>query len=625
MRYFGFFLFLVLAGVVFFAQPVRAEPACGNGICESPLYGGNENSCTCPQDCGACAPGPFEVCRKYSCDSNNICRQTLFSVRTTGKVCCGNGFCEPPETFGDCPLDCNPAELVFDVLSPLPTQSFARGERVLVSIKISSSGRPIVGANAFAGGFFGDIQLFNDGKHEDGTNTDNIYANYFVVPSSALEEEHSVGVRGEFQNAKGTKEFPVVVKAELNPSVEGPSLVFLGDNITLHGRIFRGPEPAVFSFDLNLINPNGNAVDKPKIQAGADGSFSYAFHTSQIDPRGEWILNGYGIDSNNNRMSFSKTVLVENSSKERFLTVDFALDKPKVSKGETVTIIATISDFGKPVDDATIELVDSFNKKILFSFVSSGKYNASYTVPFEMPVGEQHFKIHAKRQTGIWVEGFKEFLIPIEGKSFLLELVLPTEKRFSVGDPVKFRVHAEYESNQPVLDANAFVIISGHQVSLEAEGLGFYSGEYILQESDLGSVGFETVVVDRFANRSSVTGKVEVFGLGPNYYLQRYGSLFLVLAAFFSLLFFVAYRLVVKQLLIQRLEKRQADLIELEKSLQVKYFEQASIEKKEFEQFMEAYENELKEVAKKIAKLKNQKEPPSQSNGLEPAQPIDKN
>ncbi len=49
------------------------------------------------------------------------------------------------------------------------------------------------------------------------------------------------------------------------------------------------------------------------------------------------------------------------------------------------------------------------------------------------------------------------------------------------------------------------------------------------------------------------------------------------------------------------------ELIELEKNIQVKYFEQAAIEKKEFETFMEAYESELKQVNAKLGKIKKTK------------------
>lgn len=397
MRYFGFLLFLVLAFLLWLSVPVAAEPACPNGVCESPILGGNENSCTCPQDCGSCAPGPFEVCKQYFCDSNNDCRQEAVLD------CCGNSQCEPSEYFGSCQLDCGSAE-------------------------------------------------------------------------------------------------------------------------------------------LNL-------------------------------------------------------------------EVDYSSDKTVAPKGETIVFIATITDFGAPVDNAMVVLEDPRRNRFPFSFLSDGKYLVSYRVPFEMPIGRQAFRILAVRSTGIMVEGFKEFFLSVEAKPFALELLLPIEKKFGLGDAVWFRVHAQYAANQPVLGANSFVIINGQRVPLAAEGGGFYAGEYALRESDTGSVSFEAVVADRFENKSSVSGTVEVVGVGLMHYVQRFGALFFLLAIVFSFVLFVAYRFAAKAMRIQGLEKRKAELVELEKSIQTKYFEQVAIEKTEFDQFMGLYESEIKELDKKLFRLKKQSQP----------------
>ena len=77
----------------------------------------------------------------------------------------------------------------------------------------------------------------------------------------------------------------------------------------------------------------------------------------------------------------------------------------------------------------------------------------------------------------------------------------------------------------------------------------------------------------------------------------------IILIIVFAGIFFVADRVLVRKALIQKLEKRRLELVELEKNIQTRYFEEVSIEKNEFDKFMEQYEHELKEINKKLAKL----------------------
>jgi hypothetical protein len=599
----GFFLALtVFFSLALFSSMVFALESCKggtpNGVCESPILGGNENSCTCPSDCGSCAPAPLEVCQNYFCDSNNVCRSETMSD------CCGNGICEPPsERTETCSQDCVPG-LKLELVSPSQETPFMRGEKVPVVVSVISSGQAVSNARLRASGFFGTVELFNDGLHGDGTDSDNVYGNWVTVPVTAPEGLLSASVEGDFAGDHAALDFFVLVKPELSYSLEFPALVFLGNNFLVSGNVQAGSRPVVLSFEFHLSDPSGKVIEKKEITTSANGSFSYSYRTSLIDPTGEWALDANGFDANNNRFSLSKTVLVEDPGRERSLGIDYASDKITVGKGETVSFVVTVTDFNFPVSDASVELVDPLGNNFPLSFLSDGKYGFSYRAPFELPAGQQSFRFQARRSTGITVKGTKEFVFPIEGKPFSMELLLPTEKKFSIGDSVRFRVRAEYAPAQPVLDANAFVLINGKRVPLASEGGGFYSGEYLLEETDAGSLPFEAVVADRFENRSSATGSVEAIGFGFLFFVQRFGAIVLVIAVILLTFFWFLHRSMNKSLLIQKLEKRKNELLELEKNIQVKYFELASMEKTEFEKFMALYENELKEVEKKLVKLK---------------------
>lgn len=69
---------------------------CGDGSCD-----GDENKCSCPEDCGECAGDVADkVCVEFSCVDEE-CKEVV------KKACCGNGICEQGEELcDDCP-SCN--------------------------------------------------------------------------------------------------------------------------------------------------------------------------------------------------------------------------------------------------------------------------------------------------------------------------------------------------------------------------------------------------------------------------------------------------------------------------------------------------------------------------------------
>jgi len=79
----------------------KYEEACGNRICEA-----DENSCTCPTDCGQCETQQAGACQQFTCE-NNLC------VVKQAPFCCGDSTCIATESCGSCFQDCcslNPAK-----------------------------------------------------------------------------------------------------------------------------------------------------------------------------------------------------------------------------------------------------------------------------------------------------------------------------------------------------------------------------------------------------------------------------------------------------------------------------------------------------------------------------------
>ena len=69
---------------------VECENTCGNGVCDP-----NEDSQTCPEDCGPC-------------DNDGVCEPPENNMNCPNDCPCDNdGMCEPPENEMNCPNDCS--------------------------------------------------------------------------------------------------------------------------------------------------------------------------------------------------------------------------------------------------------------------------------------------------------------------------------------------------------------------------------------------------------------------------------------------------------------------------------------------------------------------------------------
>lgn len=390
-----------------------------------------------------------------------------------------------------------------------------------------------------------------------------------------------------------------MAQTELGSSLDVSSPVFLGETIELSGAVLRGLEPVFLDLDINLVNAQNQTVALETISPNAQGIFLFSFHTSFIDSPGTWALHARG-DFNGTPFVFSKPVLVEDPLRERSLLVQVLLEKTRVQKGETVGLVVRVSDSERLVDDAVVELTNPLNQKTIVPLESLGEYAVSVLIPFEMQTGDQTFRVQARRDTGILVEGIKDFELEIQEKPFSLELVSPTTKRFNIGDTVDFRVFAQYAFNQPVVDANAFVLVNRKRLELTAEGRGFFGGEFVVSPEEEGSVAFEVVVQDRYANRSSLVGQFEVVGTGFSFWWNQYANIIVTVLVLAIIGVFGARQWLQKQQTQKKWLNRHAELLELEKNIQTQYFEEAALSRTDFLARMEKYETERKQLEQKM-------------------------
>lgn len=580
-----FFIVAIAASLL----PAASAAICGNNVIEI-----GENSCTCPQDAGICGPAPGEICAQYECDLQNICQKTNVSG------CCGNNTCEDIENFANCSEDCKPQTLDFEIILPQTGESFARGQTGTIVVGITALGIDITSAEVTTDGYFGNLEFFNDGKHGDGKVGDKIYGAFFKVPKNAIEGTQIITVTADYRNVIKQIKIPIQIKPQITTQLLAPKNVLLGNTIFVNGQLSVGTYPVATTLDLNLTDTTGRPIDQKTVITDSNGKFSYSFRTSQTDAPGIWHLNGFGTDQNQNTASFAIPINVVDPTAERNLQVETIIETTQIKRGEEFAIIARISDLNELVIDATVELADPQNRRFPFVLQENGDYFLNYQAPFDLPLGEQAFEIIAQKTAGITLQGNSTLIVTISQKPFTIEIVEPTQKTFTVGDSIPFKFLAKYSANQPVLDATAELIVGNNKLALQSQGGGFYFAIYQPNENDIGTLAFEAFIKDPYNNQTLSNGNIEVFGFGTGYYLSKYGLLFFIIAILCSAALFAVRIGFLKKNENKSLQNRKSQLIELEKDIQTKYFNDASIEKKEFDQSMEKYENELKQIEKKL-------------------------
>ncbi|MFH0954828.1 MAG: hypothetical protein V1777_01890 [Candidatus Micrarchaeota archaeon] len=581
-------IFFVLAIAIDTAPQVHAA-ICGNNTCET-----GENSCTCSSDCGICGPSPGETCAQYECTPQNVCQKTNVSG------CCGNGICEEIENYANCSTDCKPQKFDFAIIAPIANQWFSRGQTGTIAVQLSALDINITSAQITADGFFGTLEFFNDGKHNDLKIGDGTYGTFFKIPVNATEGIQTVKITAIFRNVQNEIQIPIEIKPQVTSQIRIAKNIFLGNNIAMDGFLTVGANPVPMKFDINLLGPLGQTVDRQTIASDANGYFSYSFRTSQIDFPGTWRINASGTDQNQNRMNFSTSVAIVDPNAQRSLEIQIINPAVDAKRGEEFSIIARVSDLNETITDAIVQLKDPLNRTYPFALQENGDYFINYQAPFDLPLGNQTFEITAKKNAAIQIEGSTTLTTNVIQKAFTIETVSPDDKIFTVGDKITFKFLAKYAANQPVLDANALLIVGNSQMALQSQGGGFYFAVYSTSENDIGTLSYQAAIQDQFANQTVKSGNIEIYEFGPGYYLNQYGIQFLAIVILASGILFIVRTTVLKKIETQNTAKRKQQLIELEKDIQTKYFENASIEKDEFEKAMESYEQELAKIEKKL-------------------------
>jgi hypothetical protein len=536
----------------------------------------------------------------YACNENNAC------AVTTLPNCCGNDQCEEGESFGNCPGDCLPKKLDFELLEPDLDENLFRGEPVLFRVRISGDGRKILSAEAKLSGFFGEVTLYNDGKHEDGNTSDGIYANRFFVGKTVGRGKHSLRLKADFRGVSSERTYDVFVEPRLALTMDVNKRYTLGDIIDLSGSAKKKSLAAPLLLNIRIWDGRENIFDLNTV-ADSNGMFSAEYHTSLVDRSGVWRITVSGFDTNNNAALFQRDVEVLKPGENAFLGIELLNElEESYERGSSIEIIAVVNDaLGETVEGATVKLTGPGLEEIQLLEIKPGEYSGIYHVPLDLPMGEQHFSISAVKSgfAGIF-SGSREFGFSAEKAKINIEVWEPSKRHYLVGENLVLTVFLSYGNGDTVVDAAVRALVHGREIELLPAEAGVFSANHLLGEKDTGGLKVSFRAIDAAENEGVTHTKVEVSGKSIAYVVQKNSLLIALAVATIIVLGGAAKVALGRKAAIRRLAKRRKELISLERELQKKYFEQGAVLKGDYETLMEKYESELGEVEKKLGEWK---------------------
>ena len=429
-----FAIFLLL--FAFLSVLPTALASCGDDYCAP-----GENRCSCPEDCGSCS-GSAGTCLEYKCNLAGNC--------TTQKVfnCCGNALCEIGETFTSCASDCAPRAISITPVNWDSVTKRLRGDEVIITVEVEGDGAPLRDASVFATGFFGQIQLYDDGQHSDGSANNGVYGNSFTIPSGTEARKHTISVSASGLGLSETESVTVNVDPSLDFDItlEDQVTYVLGDEIIFTGTLTKKGLPLAEEVFVNLGSHSQTLTPSPET-----GFFSFSYRTSLIDNPGAWILQLTASDDQGNEGLLKQTVNVLQSEQEDYYEVKMVTPTETVfARGETIKILVDVMDNGEPVDEAKVFVLLPTKERVNLSYLEPGRYGLNFKIPFDFPLKNQSFRIEAQKlDEFVLNQGFANFDLVINTEEILVDLISPAVFGARRGEVVFFDVRFRY-GIQPV-------------------------------------------------------------------------------------------------------------------------------------------------------------------------------
>ena len=623
------------------SNPYTSDSCFNAGTCSS--YCVNQActpSCTSNLDCKDSDEETTDVCRNAGscsafcsnekcgkkCSSNIECNDNLpetsdkcilaatCSSFCTNKICngtqcnpemnvCGNGICEIDEI---CEADCHSKGL--ELIAPKDT-ALLRGEQA--TIKVMPKGFVTFGMkpSITISGNLGSAELFDDGKHNDGTPNDNIYGAEITVPGSSQKGYE----KAIFNVVSGSDQIQVAAYFPVNPEISidlnaNPSNVVVGDKINITGFAAKKGEP--FKGDILVeVDSESGPVFSTTINSDDSGYFTVSYSPNRIDAGSIWEISASTKDSFGNS-GFAKTtayVLSDGGTSTAKITGIEGFSEPTFSPGVVKVSIEAKKENGELLSGAIVSL--SFDSGEVFRLAESG--NGIYSGEVELPTiqkpGKAKVRVIARKIDGAEViAGFEVFEMDLKEAEIIIETNGLLES-YSPEETAVFTINPEYSTGIPASGGKAEVLIEGKKYAAIETTPGNFSANIGLAGISEGEKTISILFESPSGTKKTIERKLTISSAFSSIIAKNIGA---ILIAIVLVVFLIAAFLIIgkgKSKSKKEMKEREQEILTAISDIQSRYFNKGMLERKKYYELMLKYESELKFIREELNQKKANK------------------
>lgn len=391
---------------------------------------------------------------------------------------------------------------------------------------------------------------------------------------------------------------------------------YKGERINFEGtaQYFNHTPVSNISLTLTIAAP-GFRFNKT-LNTSRDGRFSGSYPISFAEPDGMWRVQLSAADKQGNDGALVFTPNVSMPPGIAYYTVTFLspLQHAEFKRSDFVPITVEITDEGKNVSNATVDMRTPWGEVVMLKEVQRGTYSFEYPLKPDDPLGQWYVSVQAvKTVAGVTKAGGNRIPITIQLAAMQLTVLEPTETDFFTGQSIDFLSRLNYKDGRTIENAYVVAMLGNKTLTLVETEPGLYSTRYIITPEDIAGEALSYRASDIHGNMVELPAKAIkitpvarwelILKLFYHNVLVRYWyffvlSVFIVIAITQPLWYNTYLRSSLKYV-----TKHGERIIEMEKDCQRKYFKQHRISRQEYDKLMVIYREKEAEVKERCLYL----------------------
>ncbi len=365
------------------------------------------------------------------------------------------------------------------------------------------------------------------------------------------------------------------------------NIIEKGDTVLFFGTCEKEKPIFVKATNYSLI------VFEANFECPDSGEWSIPQEISFLTPSGKMRV----IFTQKEKMQTVFLDILPSRESSLFLIDFFNIPPQTANRLEWIVLDLKLLENNDPVEGAKVVFWDFDGSQKQMHEAGQGIYRGIIKIPVFAPLLDFNLFVVAEKISGSEKKG-TEFSskINVSKAPILLTIEKPQRLTFDIGKISEWKVKATYLDGAPLQKPEVFLLIDNTKTTLNQEG-DFFSGSIVPIEENAKTKKATIIAKDEFGNTAELEKNI-VFSTGLYFSLYN-----LFILTIISIVFVIGFWKVVLPKLKSTSTQVKSPFLEKEirekiKKIQVQYYSEQSISRKE-------YQEKLNELQRKLDELKN--------------------